>query len=195
MKRSGFWVGAVSRAGVAQALDGEWEVADGGMRLRIANRIWHDPGSSYALAGNAQFDGTVQFEIQLERVAEGWFRGEIMTLRPLVVLHVRPAAHPCTGSGSQTEHWQVSAHVDPKTESMVLHWGFTDEDGEASWTCTGPAGTWTEQLTISLVSPTDLHKVQMLTKTGTKKDLNGRDKKFLESFSVTVVEGIDEESR
>jgi hypothetical protein len=35
----------------------------------------------------------------------------------------------------------------------------------------------------------------MLTKTGTKKDLNGRDKKFLESFSVTVVEGIDEESR
>ena len=195
VKHSGFWVGAVSRAGVAEALNGEWELADGGMRLRIANRIWHDPGSPYALSGYAQFDGTVQFEIQLERVAEGWFRGEIMTLRPLVVRHVRPAAHPCAGSGSQTEHWQVSAHVDHKTESMVLHWGFTDEDGQASWTCTGPAGTWTDQLTILLFSHDDLHTVQMPTKTGTKKDLNGRDKKFLEWLSVEVVEGIDEESR
>ena len=195
VKHSGFWVGAVSRAGVAEALNGEWELADGGMRLRIANRIWHDPGSPYALSGYAQFDGTVQFEIQLERVAEGWFRGEIMTLRPLVVRHVRPAAHPCAGSGSQTEHWQVSAHVDHKTESMVLHWGFTDEDGQASWTCTGPAGTWTDQLTILLFSHDDLHTVQMPTKTGTKKDLNGSDKKFLEWLSVEVVEGIDEESR
>lgn len=179
-----------SRAGGASR-DEEWEVADGGMRLRIANRIWHDPGSPYALSGYAQFDGTVQFEIQLERVAEGWFRGEMMTLRPLVVRHVRPAAHPCAGSGSQTEHWQVSAHVDHKTESMVLHWGFTDEDGQASWTCTGPAGTWTDQLTILLFSHDDLHNVQMPTKTGTKKELNGRDKKFLEWFSVTVVEGMD----
>ncbi|MGQ0555647.1 MAG: hypothetical protein ACT4PN_06855 [Nitrospiraceae bacterium] len=195
VKHSGFWVGAVSRAGVAEALNGEWEVADGGMRLRIGNRIWHDPGSPYALSGYAQFDGTVQFEIQLERVAEGWFRGEIMTLRPLVVRHVRPAAHPCTGSGSQTEHWQVSAQADPKTESMVLHWGFTSSDEQASWTCRGPAGTWTDELPISLFSNPDLHKVQMPTKSGTQKDLTGRGKKFLESLNITVLEGMDEQGR
>jgi hypothetical protein len=197
VKHSGFWVGAVSRAGVAQALDGEWEVVDGGIRLRMTDRIWHDPESSYAKIGYAQFDGTVQFEILLQPIAEGWFRGEIDVVRPLVVRYVTPAAHACAGSGSRTEHWDVSAQADPKTESMVLHWGFTSSNEQASWTCSGPAGTWTDELElpISLFSNEALHKVQMPTKPGTKKDFNARDKRFLESLNITVVEGIDEQSK
>jgi len=39
VKHSGFWVGAVSRAGVAQARDGEWEVADASYVLEFKSRI------------------------------------------------------------------------------------------------------------------------------------------------------------
>lgn len=35
VKHSGFWVGAVSRAGVAQARDGEWEVADASLCVGV----------------------------------------------------------------------------------------------------------------------------------------------------------------
>jgi hypothetical protein len=165
-----------------------------GIVLEIYNRIQADPQSAISKIGYAQFDGAVQFEILLGPIAEGWFRGELDVVRPLVVRHVRPAAHACAGSGSRTEHWQVSAQADPKTESMVLHWGFTSSDEQASWTCKGPAGTWTDELLhISLFSNDALHKVQMPAKSGTKKDLNGRDKKFLESLNITVVEGIDEQ--
>ncbi len=193
VKRSGFWVGAVSRAGVAQALDGEWEVADGGMRLRMTDRIWHDPESSYAKMGGAQFDGTVQFDIPLEQVAEGWFRGEITVVRPLIVRHVRPAANPCAGSGSETEHWQVSAQVDPTAKSMLIHLGFVTSGEQASWTCTGPAGTWTQDLTVDVHSR--LKSVQMTAKTGTSQDFGGRGGKLLEQLNVTVVEGMDEQGR
>ncbi len=39
VKHSGFWVGAISRAGVAQARDGEWEVADASYVLEFKSRI------------------------------------------------------------------------------------------------------------------------------------------------------------
>ncbi len=189
MKHSGFWVGAVSRAGLAQARDGEWEVMDAGLRLRIENRIMADPQSAHSKAGFAQFDGTVRFEIPLEQVAEGWFRGEINVIRPLVVRHVRPAANPCAGSGSQLEHWHMSAKVDPNADSMTIHFGFAPSSEQASWTCTGPAGTFTDQLSVDLHGI--LRSVQLAPKTGNKKDLAVRDIKFLEWLSVTVVEGVD----
>jgi hypothetical protein len=168
-----------------------------GIVLEIYSRIQEDPQSSRSKIGYAQFDGAVRFEILLEPIAEGWFRGELDVVRPVEVRHVRPAAHSCAGSGSKTEHWYVSAQVDPKTESMVLHWGFTSSGEQASWTCRGPAGTWTDELElpISLFSNEALHKVQIPTKPGTKKDFNARDKRFLESLNITVVEGIDEQSK
>jgi len=193
VKRSGFWVGAVSRAGVAQALDGEWEVVDGGMRLRIADRIWHDPESPYAKIGHAQFDGTVQFDIPLEQVGEGWFRGEIDVVRPMVVRHVRPAANPCSGSGSQTEHWWISTRVDPTGKVMTMHVGFTSSNEQASWTCRGPAGTFTDDLYIDVLGI--LKSVQLPVMSGTKKEFTKRNPKLLESLSVTVMEGIDEQGR
>ena len=39
VRHSGFWVGAVSRAGVAEAKDGEWEVAEGAYVLEFQSRI------------------------------------------------------------------------------------------------------------------------------------------------------------
>jgi hypothetical protein len=189
VRHSGFWVGAVSRAGVAQALDGEWEAADSGLRLRIEHRIQHDPQSGYAKGGHAQFDGTVQFEIPLEQLGEGWFRGEIDVNRPMVVRHVRPAANPCSGSGSQTEHWRVSTRVDPTGEFMNMHVGFTSSNEQASWTCSGPAGTFTDELYIDIHGI--LKSVQLPIMSGTMREFTDRDPKLLEWLRVTVVEGSE----
>ena len=182
VRHSGFWVTAVSRAGVAEALDGEWELADGGLRLRIADRIQADPQSIKAKMGMAQFDGAVQFDIPLEQYAEGLFRGEINLVRPMVVRHVK---YGTCGSASRTEHWLVTAHVNPRSESMDVQFGFTTSNEQGSWTCGGITDALHDDLFEILES------VNMPTRTGIKKDFNARNEEFLEWLSVTVVEGLD----
>jgi hypothetical protein len=183
-KHSGFWVGAVSRAGVAEALNGEWELADGGLRLRITDRVWTDPNSSHAKAGFAQFDGTVQFDIPLEPYApnvDDWFSGEIDVVRRMVVRHVGE----CSGLGSRTEHWRVTARAVPTADSMVVQLAVTTSNDQAAWTCT-------DELHVSLFRI--LRSVQMATKTGTTQAFSGRDRRFLEQLSVEVVEGIGDQA-
>lgn len=70
VKHSGFWVGAVSRAGVAEAKDGEWELADASYVLEFQSRIVSseitEPVESVAAA-----------KVVLTPVEgkEGWYRG------------------------------------------------------------------------------------------------------------------------
>lgn len=149
------------------------------LRLLIHHRIRHDPQSKSSKAGWVQFDGTVQFEIHLEPIAEGWFRGEIDVVRPLLVRHVTA----CSGSGSQTENWSVSARVDSQTDLMNMTFSFLSSNRRASWTCGS-------DIHVNL-GGTMLKSVQLPAKDGTTKDFTARDIKFLESLSVTVVEGID----
>ncbi len=160
------------------------------LRLLIQHRVQHDPQSSHAKIGYAQFDGTVQFEIPLQQEAEGWFRGEIDVVRPMVVSHVKPAANPCSGAGSQTEHWTISTRVDPTGKFMKMHLGFTSSDEQASWTCRGPAGTFRSDLYIDVSGI--LKSVQLPIMSGTKKEFTAKNPKLLEWLSVTVMEGIDE---
>ncbi|OQW33708.1 MAG: hypothetical protein A4E19_02330 [Nitrospira sp. SG-bin1] len=187
MRHSGFRVKAISRAGVAEAQDGEWELADSGLRLRFHNRIQADPQSLKAKGGFAQFDGTVQFEILLEPVphAEGMFRGEINLVRPMVVRHVK---YGTCGSASRTEHWLVTAHVNPKSESMDVQFGFTTSNEQGSWTCGGVTDALHDDLFGILES------VNMPTRTGIKKDFNARNQEFLEWLSMEVVEGVGEQA-
>jgi hypothetical protein len=159
-----------------------------GIVLEVHHRIKADPPPQSNI-GQALFDGAVRFEVLLEPYAEGWFRGEIDMVRPMVVGHVRPAAHQCSGSGSQLEHWLVTAQVDPKSESMTVQFGYITSNEQASWTCSGPAGTFTDDLMVELFG--SLESVQMSAKSGTKKDINGRNINFLEWLSVMVVEGLD----
>ena len=172
-----------SRAG--RAGPEEWELGVG-LKLRFGQRIMADPQSNKAKGGWAQFDGSVQFDILLEPYAEGWFRGEINLVRPMAVRHVK---YGTCGSASRTEHWLVTAHVTPKSESMDIRFGFTTSNEQGSWTCGGPRDELHDDLFEILES------VSMPTKTGIKKDFNARNQEFLEWLSVTVVEGIDEESR
>jgi hypothetical protein len=181
VRHSGFWVAAVSRAGVAQAMDREWELAEG-LRLRFSQRIMADPQSPKAKGGWAQFDGAVQFDVSLEQYAEGLFRGEINLVRPMVVRHVKYGA---CGSASRTEHWLVTAHVNPNSESMDVRFGFTTSNEQGSWTCGGVRDELHDDLFEILES------ANMPTRTGMKKDFNARNEEFLEWLSVTVVEGLD----
>lgn len=154
------------------------------LRLLIHHRIRHDPQSEYSKAGWVQFDGTVQFEILLEPIAEGWFRGEIDVIRPLVVRHV---SNKCGGSGSQTEHWQVSARIDQQTDLMKMRFSFDSSNRQAAWTCGS-------DIHVNL-SGTILKSVQMSAREAAKKDFDVQNVKFLESLSITVVQGIDEQGK
>jgi len=73
VKHSGFWVAAVSRAGVAQAKDGEWEVADTSYVLEFQSRIVSteptEPVESVA-AGKVLLTPA--------EGKEGWYRGSGM---------------------------------------------------------------------------------------------------------------------
>ncbi len=159
----------------------EWELGVG-LKLRFGQRIMADPQSNKAKGGWAQFDGSVQFDILLEPYAEGWFRGEITLVRPMVVRHVKFGT---CGSASRTEHWLVTAHVTPKSESMDIRFGFTTSNEQGSWTCGGPR----EELHDDLFEI--LESANMPTKTGIKKEYNARNQEFLEWLSVEVVEGLD----
>lgn len=159
----------------------EWELGVG-LKLRFAQRIMADPQSIKAKMGMAQFDGIVQFDIPLMQYAEGLFRGEITLVRPMIVRHVK---YGTCGSASRTEHWLVTAHVNPKSESMDVQFGFTTSNEQGSWTC----GGITDELHDDLFEI--LESANMPTKTGIKKEYNARNQEFLEWLSVEVVEGLD----
>jgi hypothetical protein len=76
---------------------------------------------------------------------------------------------------------------------MIVQFGFTTSNEQASWTCRGPAGTFTDELYVDLFGI--LESVNMPTQTRVKKDFTARNLEFLEWLSVEVVEGIDERSR
>jgi hypothetical protein len=165
-----------------------------GIILEVHHRIQADPPRQSNI-GQALFDGAAQFEILLPPYAhaEDLYLGEIDVVRPLTVRHVRPAAHPCSGSGSQTEHWLVTAHVDRKSGSMTVQFGYTTSNEQASWTCTGPAGTFTDKLYVDLEG--NLESLQMSAKTESRKEISSRHNDFLESLSMTVVQGMDEQDK
>ncbi len=167
-----------------------------GIILEINHHMQANPKSGASRLGYAQFDGTVRFDVLLEPVqgTESWFRGEVSVIRPMIVRHVTPSFWRCAGSGSQTEHWLVSAILDSKTDSLKVQFGFVASDEKATWTCTAPNGmTATSPLYIDLHE--SLESVEVSAKTGAKKEVSTKDgvsnEKFFESFSVLVVEGID----
>lgn len=124
-----------------------------GLALQIEDRIVTNPESGSSQAGFAQFDGTVVFNVLLEEIAPGWYRMEDMIVRRQVeVKHVRPSHAQCSGTGWRDELWRVSARLDDRRESLQVHISFFEEDEEASWTCTQPGYTSTDEVNIDLHS-------------------------------------------
>lgn len=73
VKHSGFWVGAVSRAGVAEAKDGEWELADASYVLEFQSRIVSSEPTE-------PVESVAAGRVVLTPVEgkEGWYRGSGM---------------------------------------------------------------------------------------------------------------------
>jgi hypothetical protein len=103
------------------------------IKLEIQHRSAHLPASPSFSAGWVGFDGDVNFEIILlprPLSAGRIYSGEISLVRQM---KVQFAAHDCSGTASETEHWFFGAEVDQSSGTMKLTFGFiTDgEVGEA----------------------------------------------------------------
>jgi hypothetical protein len=72
---------------------------------------------------------------------------------------------------------------------MRVTFNFIPDDEEAKWTCTGPGYTSTEPLYV------DLHKnlkaVEMPVGNGAVGEASARDKRFIETITLTVIESPD----
>jgi hypothetical protein len=124
-----------------------------GLALEIRHRIYTNPDSGSSKAGFAQFDGTVVFNVLLEEVAPGWYRKDDLVIRrDVAVKHTKPSFWQCAGSGWRDERWQLSVQVDEEKQSMLLRFGFVDDDQEASWTCTAKGYTDTNEVNIDIGS-------------------------------------------
>jgi hypothetical protein len=162
-----------------------------GILLEVRHRIHTDPESGSARAGYAQFDGTVEFPVlltQLEGTPDARYVGEATVTRSLDVRHVRPAFIKCAGTGSRTEEWRVSARIQPDGRSMKVTFSLLPDDEEAEWTCTGPGYSSTEPLYVDLHD--SLNSLEMPVDSGAVGEGSHQDEKFIESITMTVVEGL-----
>ena len=161
-----------------------------GIILEVDHRIQADPKSDWSRTGMALFDGSVRFDVLLTPVegATDWFRGDVSVSRPMVVRHVTPSTWRCSGSGSQTEDWRLSAVFHRKTDILRLQFGYVSSDEQASWTCVAPNGmTTTNDLYVDLRR--SLNSLEMSAKDGATKEVSSRNAKFLERLSVTIIGG------
>lgn len=175
------------------AMDGEFQrpaecgCEVDGLALQIEDRIVTNPQSGSSQAGFAQFDGTVIFNVLLEEIAPGWYRMEdIIVRRPVEVKHVRPSHAQCSGTGWRDERWRVSAQLDEKRETMQVRIAFFEEDEEASWTCTQPGYTSTDEVNIDLHST--LKILTMPIADGTVQEAIAHNEKLMERVFITVID-------
>ena len=73
VRHSGFWVGAVSRAGVAEAKDGEWELAEASYVLEFQSRI-----VSSEITEPVESVAAAKIVLTPVEEKEGWYRGSGM---------------------------------------------------------------------------------------------------------------------
>lgn len=124
-----------------------------GLALEIRHRIYTNPDSGSSKAGFAQFDGTVAFTVLLEEVAPGWYRKDDLVIRREVeVKHTKPSFWQCAGTGWRDERWQLSVQVDEQMQTMLVRFGFVDDEQEASWTCKAKGHTFTDEVNIDVHS-------------------------------------------
>jgi hypothetical protein len=74
---------------------------------------------------------------------------------------------------------------------MRVTFNFIPDDEEAEWTCTGPGYTSTEPLYVDLQE--NLHTVEMQVESGAIGEASGRDAKFIETITLTVIDSPEGE--
>ena len=135
VQHSGFWVAAVSRAGVAQAKEGEWELAPSSYVLEFKSHIVQDPMdilSSWGLTVSANgFDAQVEARVLLQHRDDGEWVGE----GPMQYV-TRTTTHPTLceiriqGTGTTTFYvngGSISLDPDPFAVKLIILPGQTEE--------------------------------------------------------------------
>ena len=156
VKHSGFWVGAVSRAGVAQAQDGEWEVADASYVLEFDSMITGTkPGvtniSLQSSRSHAHAVIPLQFMEDRGWIGEGTMQYETVPTNPSAKCTLR-----VSGSGTttfQVTGGSISKEGEPFAVTLYILPGQTTETSDVN--CPGvaqrrdPSSFWSAMFNVS----------------------------------------------
>jgi hypothetical protein len=143
VRHSGFWVGAVSRAGVAEAKDGEWELAPAAYVLEFKSHIVQEPLNlvnpqfGMFMSSNG-FDAQVQATVPLWRREDGEWVGEgVMQYATRTMTQPASCEIRIQGTGTTTFHvngGSISNDPEPFAVNVIILPGQTGEVVETHWT-------------------------------------------------------------
>lgn len=138
VQHSGFWVTAVSRAGVAKAKDGEWELAPSSYVLEFKSHIVQEPLdilSSWGLMVSSNgFDAQVEARVPLQHTDDrGWVGQGVMQYVTRTTTHPTQCEIRIHGTGTTTFHangGSISLAPDPFAVKLIILPGQTEEAAE-----------------------------------------------------------------
>ncbi len=127
VRHSGFWVGAVSRAGVAEAKEGEWELAPAAYVLEFKSHIVQEPLNlvnpqfGMFMSSNG-FDAHVQATIPLQHTDDrGWVGDGVMQYATRTTTQPAQCEIRTQGTGTTTFHVNGgSIKLDPEPFAVNL---------------------------------------------------------------------------
>lgn len=143
VRHSGFWVKAVSRAGVAEAKEGEWELAPSAYVLEFKSHIVQEPLNfvhpqfGMQLSSNG-FDAHVQATVPLRRGDDGEWVGEgVMQYETRTSTQPAQCEIRIQGTGTTTFHvngGSISLDPEPFAVKLIVLPGQTEEVAETHCT-------------------------------------------------------------
>jgi hypothetical protein len=129
VQHSGFRVGAISRAGVAEAKDGEWELASSAYVLEFQSHIVQEPLNlpnppfGMFMSSNG-FDAHVQATVPLRRREDGQWVGEgVMQYATRTLTQMASCEIRIQGAGTTTFHvngGSISSDPDPFAVNLII---------------------------------------------------------------------------
>lgn len=149
IQHSGFRVSAKSRAGVAEAKEGEWELAPSAYVLEFKSRIIQDPVdvlSSWGLTVSANgFDAQVEARVPLQHTDDrGWVGQGVMQYVTRTATHPTLCEIRIQGTGTTTFHvngGSISLDPEPFAVKLIILPGQTEETAEVHCESTTARGS------------------------------------------------------
>jgi hypothetical protein len=138
VRHSGFFVGAVSRAGVAQAKQEEWELAPSAYVLEFKSHIVQEPlnlvsGFGMQMSSNG-FDAHVQATLPLQHTEDrGWVGEGVMQYATRTKTQAAQCEIRIQGTGTTTFHvngGSISSDPDPFSVNLTILPGRSGEVAE-----------------------------------------------------------------
>ncbi|HEU4501020.1 MAG TPA: hypothetical protein VFR82_05160 [Nitrospira sp.] len=168
VKHSGFWLVAVSRAGIAQAKDGEWELAPSSYVLEFKSHIVQEalnlvnPQFGMFMSSNG-FDAHVEATVPLQHRDDGQWVGEgVMQYATRTMTQPAQCEIRIQGTGTTTFHvngGSISMDPEPFAVNLVILPGQSGEVAETHCTSGNTPEKLKELLATQGVQGGDAHTV------------------------------------